>query len=101
MASSNSIVYTVLISASIVVSTLFSLILAYSPLNFISLMALYMLACSIYIFVANIINRDKLKDDVHMEVATYISLFNMLFFVCIFVVAVVMRSKIKKAICGY
>ena len=100
------IIYTSLVFAGIIISTLFSFLLNYSPFAFITLLTFYVMGYSVYMFVFLIINRKKFRtddDDQEMEidfqVANYISLFNMLFAACMFIVAIVLRKRIYQSVC--
>lgn len=97
----SSIIWTCLVFAAILISTIFSLLLNYSPMGFIILMALYTMGYNIYMFVILIIKRKALENDMRFQVADYITLFNILLSACILVMSIVMRSKIKRALCGY
>lgn len=94
-----SIIYTSLMLSGILVSTIFLLLLSYSPYGFIVLICLYILGYSIYMFVLMMINRKKNEGDTRMQVAMYITLFNMLFTTALFLFSIVLKSKIKRAMC--
>lgn len=95
-----SIIYTSMVFAGILLSTIFSLLLTYSPFGFIAILCLYMLAYSIYMFVLMIIHRKKFdKKDVSNDIANYVSLFNILLTTSMFFFAIVLRHKIRKSAC--
>ena len=94
-----SIIYTSLMLSGILVSTIFSLLLSYSPYGFIVLICLYVMGYSIYMFVLMMINRKRNEGDTRMQVAVYVTLFNMLFTTALFLFSVMLKSKIKRSMC--
>jgi hypothetical protein len=90
------IVYTILVFLGILLSSLFALLLQFSPFIFIIIMILYVLAISIYIFVIIIEKNKIIGNDTQFDIAGYIMLFNMLFMVCIFIMAMIFRKNIIK-----
>lgn len=98
--SKQTIIYTSLVFAGILLSTIFSLLLTYSPFGFIALMCLYVLGYSIYVFVIMILNRKKFdKNDIPIDIINYITLFNILFTLSMLFFAIVLRQKIKRSAC--
>ena len=100
----DTIIYTTLVFSGVVISTLFSFLLTYSPFAFIALLTLYLVGFSVYIFVFLILYRKKFNDEnkekpIQYQVATYTSVFNMLFALCMFLVAIILRKRIYKSIC--
>lgn len=100
-ASTAAIIYTSLVFTGILISSLFSLLLSYSPWGFIVIMCLYLLGCSIYTFVVLMLGRKKEDTDLRYDVASFITLFNILFAASLFIVAAFLRTKIKRNICSY
>lgn len=95
-----SIIYTALVFAGILMSTIFSLLLSYSPFGFIAVLCLYVLAYSIYVFVIMMINRKKFdKNNIPVDIINYVSLFNILLTASMFIFVIVLRNKIKKSAC--
>jgi hypothetical protein len=90
------IVYTVLVFLGILLSSLFALLLQFSPFIFIIIMILYVLAISIYVFVIIVEKNKLIGKEIEFDIAGYIMLFNMLFMVCIFIMAIIFRNNIIK-----
>ena len=105
------VIYTSLVFCGIIVSTLFSFLLTYSPFAFIALLTLYVVGFSVFIFVYLLLNRYKFMSEdqtdgtsdssLGYQIAMYVSMFNTLFSACMFLVAIVLRKRIYKTVCGY
>lgn len=98
------IIFTSLVFSGIIISVMFSFLLTYSPFAFIALLALYLVGYSVYIFVFLLLRRNELniidKPNLEYRIVTYVSVFNFIFAMCMFLVAIVLRKRIYKSACA-
>lgn len=89
-------IYITLVCIGILLTIAAVILMSFNLSYFALLFTLYLLGCSIYMFVFLAIKRNVLDDDVRYNVASYISLFNIFFSVSMFILGAIFIVKTKK-----
>jgi len=91
-------IYIGMICTALVLSTLLILTMTLNTTVFIAILSFYLVGCFAYLFAFLIIKKKELSGDIKYTVADYMTLFNMILCLFIFVMSFVIPSfKAKKS----
>lgn len=93
---SKSGIYTALIIGGLVISVSLMLALTLHPMTFIGIFSLYMTGCFSFLFAYLIISQAKLKDDIKFTISEYMTMFNLILSLFIFIMCFVIPFVSKK-----